>query len=184
MQIESPLYSEHIFLRTMQPADATLEYLGWLSDAQITSHLEVRFSPPKSTVDLESFISTANASPDTLLLGIFSSSESRHIGNIKLGSIDWHHQVGDIGFLIGDVKHWGKGHASTAIGLLANYAFAHLKLAKLTAGCYSLNEGSRRALLKAGFTQEGRLALKWLVDGKRQDGLLFGRINPVIAAQQ
>ena len=183
MQLETPLHSRHIFLRTMQPSDASSVYLGWLSDPQINAHLEVRFSPPQSTVDLESFIASINASLHTLMLGIFLKEDYQHVGNIKLGPIDWHHQVGDVGFLIGDKDHWGRGLASTAIALLASYAFTHLKLAKLTAGCYAENEGSRRALQKAGFMEEGRRISQWFVAGRRQDGILFGRVNPATSMQ-
>jgi RimJ/RimL family protein N-acetyltransferase len=161
----------------MQPSDASLVYLGWLSDPKINAHLEVRFSPPQSTADLESFIASINASSNTLMLGIFLNEDDRHIGNIKLGPIDWHHQVGDVGFLIGDKDQWRRGFASTAIALLANYAFTHLKLAKLTAGCYAENEGSRRSLQKAGFMEEGRLISQWLVSGRRQDGILLGLVS-------
>lgn len=181
MQLETPIYSEHIVLRTLQPGDATLIYLGWLFDPAINAHLEVRFSPPQSVGDLASFIAVANTSSHTLMLGIFLQENGRHIGNIKLGPIDRHHQVGDMGFLIGEKEQWGKGYASKAITLLADYAFAHLGLAKLTAGCYAENEGSRRALLKAGFVEEGRLISQWLVAGCRQDGVLMGRVNPSVA---
>ena len=177
MQLETPLHSEIIYLRTMEQSDASLVYLGWLSDPQINAHLEVRFSPPQSTADLESFITSINTSSHTLMLGIFLKEDDRHIGNIKLGPIDWHHQVGDVGFLIGDKHQWGKGLASTAIALLANYALTHLKLAKLTAGCYAENEGSRRALQKAGFMEEGRLISQWVVSGRRQDGIILGLVS-------
>lgn len=181
MQLETTIYGESIFLRSLQPGDATLEYLGWLSDPAINAHLEVRFSPPKSVSDLASFIADTNTSSHTLVLGIFLREDRRQIGNIKLGPIDWHHQVGDMGFLIGDKGQWGKGYASKAIALLADYAFAHLRLAKLTAGCYAENEGSRRALLKAGFVEEGRRISQWSVADRRQDGILLGRVNPRIA---
>ncbi|MGP1609846.1 MAG: GNAT family N-acetyltransferase, partial [Burkholderiales bacterium] len=176
MQLEIPIYSESIFLRSLQPGDATLAYLGWLSDPTINAHLEVRFSPPQSVSDLALFIADVNQSSHTLMLGIFLEEDGRHIGNIKLGPIDRHHHVGDMGFLIGDKQQWGKGYASKAIALLADYAFTHLGLAKLTAGCYAENEGSRRALLKAGFVEEGRRISQWSVADRRQDGILLGRV--------
>jgi [ribosomal protein S5]-alanine N-acetyltransferase len=178
MKLNSPLIGKDIFLRSLSLADANITYLGWLSDPVINSHLEVRFSPPKTTDDLVQFITVANASSHTLMVGICLQENGLHIGNIKLGPIDWNHQVGDIGFLIGDKEHWGKGYASKSIAMLAEYAFAYMGIAKLTAGCYSENEGSRRALLKAVFFEEGMRRSQWLVDGKRQDGILFGRSNP------
>ena len=62
--------------------------------------------------------------------------------------------------------------------LLTEYAFTQLSIAKLTAGCYADNEGSRRAFLKAGFSEEGRRIAQWIVDGRRQDGVLLGKVNP------
>lgn len=184
MQLEMPIYSEHIVLRTLQSDDATPVYLGWLSDPAINAYLETRFSPPKLVSDLAAVIADANTSLHTLMLGIFLQENGRHIGNIKLGPIDWNHKVGDMGFLIGDKEQWGKGYASKAIALLSDYAFEQLGLAKLTAGCYAENEGSRRALLKAGFVEEGRRLSQWVVAGCRQDGVLMGRVNPSAASPQ
>lgn len=182
MQLEGVINGGCILLRTLQPDDATLTYLGWLSDPEINAYLEVRFSPPNSVDALASFIAASNASLDTVLLGIFIQENQRHIGNIKLGPIDWNHLVADIGFLIGDKRQWGRGYASQAISLMGDYAFFHLGLAKLTAGCYSGNEGSRRALLKAGFLEEGRRMSQWFVSGSREDGILMGRVNPGISS--
>ena len=184
MQIKTSLDGEQFFLRTLQPFDATEIYLGWLSDPLVNAYLEVRFSLPIAASDLEEFINDVNASSHTLMLGIFLHEDGCHIGNIKLGPIDWNHQVGDIGFLIGDKEHWGKGYASKAISLLSDYAFEKLGLMKLTAGCYAPNEGSRRALLRAGYIEEGRRVSQWVVAGNRQDGILLGRINPHAPSKQ
>ncbi|MFZ4801950.1 MAG: GNAT family N-acetyltransferase [Chlorobium sp.] len=171
-------------MRTLQPEDVTEDYLCWLSDPAINAYLEVRFSPPLSQDDLASFVAKANTSSHTLLLGIFLHENGSHIGNIKLGPIDWNHKVGDVGFIIGDNRQWGKGYASQAIAMLAEYAFKHLSLSKITAGCYADNVGSCRALLKAGFFEESRRPSQWLVNGTRQDGFQFGRISPNIEGLQ
>jgi len=184
MRLETPIQNENIVLRTLLPSDVTPHYLSWLSDPEINAYLEVRFSLPLTEIVLAKFIEDANASLHTIMLGIFLREDDRHIGNIKLGPIDWNHQVGDIGFLLGDKKQWGKGYASRAIAMLTDYAFKELGLAKLTAGCYVENEGSRRALLKAGFVEEGRRISQWLVANSRQDGVLMGRVNPSIALPQ
>lgn len=183
MLLDTPIHSGDIFLRTLQASDATPTYLAWLSDPAVNAYLEVRFAPVLSLAALAEFIEQANASLHTLMLGIFLQQDARHIGNIKLGPIDWNHQVGDIGFLLGDKEQWGKGHASNTIALVSDYAFAQLGLAKLCAGCYADNEGSRRALLKAGFVEEGRRSSQWAVAGGRQDGILMGRVNPCLISR-
>jgi len=83
-----------------------------------------------------------------------------------------------VGFLIGEKKEWGKGYASEAILMLCEYAFNQLDLVKITAGCYEENAGSKRALLKAGFLVEGRQSSQWDANGKRQAGIIFGKVNP------
>lgn len=82
-------------------------------------------------------------------------------------SIEERHRTADIGLLIGDKTEWGKDHTSEAIAALTEYAFNQLNIAKLTAGCYTDNEGSRRAFLKVDYVEEGRRISQCFVDGKR-----------------
>ncbi len=180
MNIVSPLVGKNLLLRTLRIEDASPKYLAWLSDVDVSRYLEIRFSAPGSLDDLRGFVAATNDSDDTLLLGMFLREDARHIGNIKLGPINRHHGTGDIGLLIGERSEWGKGYASEAIALLADYAFALLNLAKLTASCYSDNEGSRRVFLKAGFIEEGRRVAQYMSCGKRQDGVMLGKVNPAI----
>lgn len=180
MNIESPLVGKNLLLRTLSVDEASSRYLSWLSDLDVSRYLEIRFSAPSSIEDLRRFVAATNESDDSLLLGMFLKEGAKHVGNIKLGPINRHHETGDIGLLIGEGSEWGKGHACEAIALLTEYAFAHLSLAKLTASCYSHNEGSRRAFLKAGFIEEGRRVAQYMSCGKRQDGVMLGRVNPAI----
>jgi RimJ/RimL family protein N-acetyltransferase len=177
MQLDSALEGKNFLLRTLFRSDATPDYLNWLWDPEINAFLEIRFNLPSSLDELGNFIENVAASSDSLLLGIFKKNDLKHIGNIKLGPINPYHRCADVGFLIGNHSEWGKGYASGAITTLTDYAFDQLDLAKVTAGCYVRNEGSRRALLKAGFQQEGCQTLQWVANGVRQDGLLFGKLN-------
>ena len=88
MRLDSPLGGDAIVLRTLAPEDVTAGYLAWLHDADVNRYLEVRFAPPGSIEELAAFVASANASDDTLLLGIFLRAARRHIGNIKLGPDD------------------------------------------------------------------------------------------------
>jgi [ribosomal protein S5]-alanine N-acetyltransferase len=176
MLLDQPLRGERLTLKSLSATHASDRYLSWMHDARVTAYLETRFSPPKTTDDLERFIADCNTSTHSLLLGIFVGEE--HIGNIKLGPIDRNHAVGDIGILIGEPSSWGKGYASEAISLLRDHAFAQLGLAKLTAGCYAVNEGSTRAFLRAGFVEEGRRISQWQAGDTRVDGVLLGCVKP------
>jgi ribosomal-protein-alanine N-acetyltransferase len=178
MHLESPLHGEHSFLRTLNASDDLTYYHGWLLDPDVNKYLEVRFSLPQGRADISTFIRNTNNSEDSLLLGIFKKTTGKHIGNIKLGPINRHHSTAEVGFLIGDKAEWNRGHASAAISLVTEYAFRSLGVAKITAGCYVDNEGSRRAFKRAGYAEEGRRFSQWNLDGVRQDALLFGKVNP------
>jgi [ribosomal protein S5]-alanine N-acetyltransferase len=178
MKTEEAIVGERLYLRSLVESDANECYLSWLLDPSVTQFLEIRFASPVSLLQLREFVGKATESNDSLLLGIFLTADDRHIGNIKLGPVDWHHQAAEIGLLIGDRTQWGLGHASAAIRLVVQYAFQVLKLAKLTAGCYAENAGSMKAFINAGFAQEGRRLLQWQVGTQRQDGILLGMINP------
>ena len=176
MQIDPPIQSSRLKLRTLKENDIGERYLSWLNEEEINRFLEVRFTGQTAT-SLRKYVASLNDSKDTLFLGMFLKDSGVHIGNIKLGPINPQHKRADIGIVVGDRDHWGKGYATEAIGALANYAFTGLDLHKLTAGLYEENEGSRQAFLKAGFVEEGRLPEHWLCGGAWQDGILLGRMR-------
>jgi len=166
----------------LSEADASDAYLTWLSDPEVNRYLEVRFSPPRSRAELVDFIIASHTSTDTLLLGMISKAHGGHIGNIKLGPINFCHHRADIGLVIGMASEWGKGLAREAITALALFAFRNLGLRKVTAGCYGANLGSYRAFIAAGFHEEARLAAHWSSGGEVDDAILLAIHNPASAA--
>ena len=176
MLMDAPIETPRLELRTLRSEDVGETYMSWLSDPDVTRYLEIRFTV-QTLQGAREFISSTNASEDSLFLGMFLKSRGTHIGNIKLGPMDWHHRRGDIGLIIGDKVQWGKGFATEAIAGVTAYAFAVLELHKLSAGLYGDNEGSRRAFLKAGWFEEGRRSDHWLSEGKWLDDVQLGCIN-------
>ena len=172
------LENQKVTLKNITSSDNLDRYLAWLSDESINQFLELRFNLPSDVAELRQFVNSINDSNDSIFFGIFDTKTDTHVGNIKMGPINEYHGVADLGLLIGEKAFWGLGYGSEAIGLVCDYAFHTLGLAKLTAGCYAANTGSMKAFLKQGFVQEGSLSKQWLCDGERQDGYLFGRTNP------
>jgi RimJ/RimL family protein N-acetyltransferase len=149
-----------------------------MSDPEILRALEIRFSRPQTISELQEFASKCNHADDELLLGIFLQETMFHIGNIKLGAINSNHNRGELGFIIGEKSAWHKGYATEAISAVASYGLNDLGLFKIIAGCYSSNPGSSQALRNAGFQLEAVLKNHWVVDGRREDGLLFQISQP------
>ena len=174
MLLITPISTSRLSLRCLTSADANERYLHWLEDKEINRFLESRFSK-HSLASTAEFIGTVNSSDDTILLGLFQKDGDRHIGNIKLGPINIHHNNAEIGIMIGDKTAWGKGYATEAIEAVSMYAFETLGVRKLTAGYYAENEGSGRAFRKVGFKDEGLKVGHWVnADGEIVDGVILG----------
>ena len=167
---------ERIYLREVRPSDVNENYYRWMNDPEVTRYLESRFYP-NSMEGLREYVAGKLGDRDNVFLAIVLKDGDRHIGNIKLGPINWIHRLADVGILIGEKDCWGKGYATEAIRLVVDYAFRELNLHKVTAGCYDANQGSVRAFLKAGFTQEGVRKSQVYCDGQYVDTILMGIIR-------
>lgn len=165
-----------IFLRNLKKTDATKEYLKWLNSKKINQFLESRFTK-HSKIDVRKYIEKMNYDPDIIFLAIIRKDNQNHIGNIKLGPINWNHKYAEIGVMIGDENSWGKGYASEAIKLISDFGFNYLKLHKITAGIYEENIGSIKAFLKAGFFIEGMRYKHFFFKGKYVNHILLAKIK-------
>lgn len=166
-----------IRLRCLSKEDIGDKYLGWMHDPDVNRYLEIRHNPPANVSDLVRFVESVNVSTDNFLFGIFLQ-DGTHIGNIKLGPINETNQRAEVGLLIGDREHWGKGLATRAIRLVSEFAFHDLGLVRLTAGMHEPNQGSFNAFLKAGYLHEGTAQDYWQSEGKRFNQLWLGLTNP------
>ncbi len=171
------LAGKRISLRPIQTADVTEAYCRWMNDQEVTQYLECRFVQ-HTRASLEDYVTQITRNPDYLFLAIILKAGDRHIGNIKLGPINWAHRTADLGFLIGEKSAWGQGYATEAIRLVTEYAFRELGLHKVTAGCYATNIGSAKALRKAQFIQEGLRPQQYACNGPYVDEVLFGLVRP------
>lgn len=156
--------SKNLILRGIQPSDVDGPYFSWMNDFEITRYLESRFFPHTKEEMLQFLRETANGR--NLMLAICKKDDGKHIGNIKIGPIDFIHRRAEMGLLIGDKEEWGKGYASEAIQALANFGFNELNLFKIWAGAYIENIGSIKAFEKAGFKKEAELKNHFFSQGR------------------
>jgi len=170
------LQGKHIFLRRLTPADASDRYVSWLNDPEVNQYIESRFCPQTRESVAEFIRGVSNAS--NYLFGIFDGATCEHIGNIKIGNINPNHRFADVGLLIGEKSHWGKGLASEAIRLVTEFGFKNINLNKLVAGMYDLNSGSYRAFIACGYREVGRHRQHFaLGNGKYVDSILVEKLR-------
>ena len=177
--IESP----RIYFRAVTMADAEGNYLRWMNDPEVTQFLESRFKP-QSVESIQAYIADVSDSKDNIFCAIVQKSDHRHIGNIRLGPIDWIHRRAEVGILIGEKDCWGHGLGTEAYKMMTEHAFFSLNLNKVTAGAYEENAGSRHALIRAGFVEEGRRRSHCFVDGTYVDVFVYGALREEFVRQE
>ena len=176
MTMDTPiLKGEQIFLRRLTEEDASEDYVRWMNDPAINQYLESKYYT--HTIESTKAFLRSVTNDNNYQFGIFDIVTGKHIGNIKLGSINNHDKSADVGFLIGEKSYWGRGIATEAIALVTDFAFKTLNLHKVWGGAYSPNVGSMKAFLKNGFVREGVRYKQHYFEGNFIDGYLFGKIN-------
>lgn len=159
-------------LRPLTESDVTQSYVDWFSDAEVT-----RFSNNQyrrfSMEGQRAYVRNALLDPSIMLFGVFDKMES-HIGNVVLLDIDLNHRRAEITYVIGRREYWGRGVATFAVRTVIEIARTDLRLVKLSAGCASENEGSKRVLMKSGFVLEGVRKSHSCFGGIRYDQFDFG----------
>ena len=98
--------NEKLLLKTIKVNDVSEKYVGWLNDYNVTKYTEQRYFLHTSE-SVSDFVSSKYNSKNDLLLGIFL--EKLHIGNFKLGPINWKHMKTEVSFFIGDKSVLRKG---------------------------------------------------------------------------
>lgn len=162
-----------IVMRELRLSDVNETYYRWLNDSTATRYLESRFFP-QSLEDILEYVRGLRERTDCVIFAIVLKEDGRHIGNIKLGNINWIHRHADVGMLIGERDCWSKGVGREAMRLITDYAFAVLNLNHLTGGIYATNAGSLRMTLKSGWKEEGRRREMYYAEGEYVDSILVG----------
>jgi [ribosomal protein S5]-alanine N-acetyltransferase len=160
-----------VFLRLLREDDIDDRYLSWFRDPLITRYLEA-----KNVTREEALEHLHYGQKEKLAL----KEDGRHIGNIKIGDINYKAMTSDLATLVGDRAYWGRGFATAAIKIGVNIAFEKLKLRKLHAGIYNDNVGSLRAYARAGFVVEAKLHQHALGPNGYCDTILISHFNPAV----
>jgi RimJ/RimL family protein N-acetyltransferase len=163
------LKGTNLILTPFTDSFITEEYLQWLHDYDVNKFLCVGRKPVV-------YEDCKYKQTDSNMRFAIVCAEC-YIGTISLHSIDWITRCGEVGYMIGDKRFWGKGLATEAVGLVADYALNRLNLHKVEAGVVDGNIGSVKVLEKNGFKEYGRIPDNYFVEGKYYDSIRFYKLQ-------
>jgi RimJ/RimL family protein N-acetyltransferase len=133
--------------------------------------------PPADMAALAPWLERASTSADPLFFAVIDRQTGRAEGRQSLMRIDATHGVIEIGHIL-----WGPAIARTrvvtdALYLFATYAFDTLGYRRFEWKCHNLNEPSKRAALRFGFTFEGVFRQHMVAKGCNRDTAWFAIID-------
>ena len=166
-----------IRLKEITLSDVNKTYQKWMNDSEI-----FRFSKQSnkkhSLRQIKEFVLNKKKSKNEFLYKIlvYENKKNKHIGNIKLGPINFENKTADISYFIGEKNYWGQGITTKAIEMMISLAKKKFKLKKLQAGHWEKNIASKKVLLKNKFKLEGILKSQIQTKKGRVDRYLYGLI--------
>ena len=172
----------HIFLKELRVRDVSTKYVNWLNDHQI-----VKFTQQNGKIanykKVVKYVKEKKKSKYEFFYGIFikqkkigsSKFNIIHVGNIKIGPINFFHKHAAISYLIGEMNYWKKGIASIAIKKVVRIAKRRFFLKKILSYVHEANIASTKVLLNNKFILEAKLKKKLRYKNKRADELIFSK---------
>lgn len=144
---------------------------AYMDNRKITDNLRDGIPSPYTVKDGEEFIAAASGSERALYRAVFY--DGTLAGSISISLQDNIYQKSaEIGYFIAE-PFWGLGIATCAIQKMCALAFSRFDLTRIFAEPFAYNEGSKRALCKAGFTLEGVMRQNVFKNGRVHDGCMF-----------
>ena len=131
----------------LNKSHVTKKYLTWLNDPKITHFTSLK--KDLFTIDsVKKFVLEKSKSKHEFVYGIFLNNN--HIGNCKLGPINFKKKYTQISYFIGEKKHWNKGIATFVVKKLCKKA-KNKNLKVVYAGSSIKNYSSIKVLNKNNF---------------------------------
>lgn len=152
-----------------------LGWYDWIKSVDPLSFTEVT-SRGVTRQDLFDLINSSSSSDLWFAVYVSDPSldESKYIGNVHLGPIDWISRVCEFGRLIGSTEFRGLGLGTKLTHMTLDYCFNVLNMNRVKAGCLAVNTAAHRSNLKAGMIHEATLRSEKFQNGIFHDVFYFG----------
>lgn len=143
-------------LRTWYKSDID-SVAKYANNKKIADNLRNAFPWPYTYEDARGYVTSCIEAGETRQCTRAIDVDGEAVGSIGIFlEEDVYCKNAEIGYWLAE-PFWGRGIMSAAIRQLTEDAFEHYDLARIHAEPFAHNQGSRRALEKAGYTLEGIL---------------------------
>jgi RimJ/RimL family protein N-acetyltransferase len=133
--------------------------------------------PPESRAGFEPWLARAASSEDPVFFAIVDEATGRAEGRMAFMRIDQSHGVIETGSILFGPRLARTRAATEAVYLQARHAFDELGYRRFEWKCDDLNEPSKRAAERLGFTFEGVFRQHMVVKGRNRDTAWYAMLD-------
>jgi RimJ/RimL family protein N-acetyltransferase len=175
------LHGRLVTLRDIRRPDLATIHRELASDVATASLAEVDPWRPRTLARREAEFDRALTEPEDLRHVRFAVQErddpaGELVGTTGLWNVDLHNGTAHIGVqLVRSVR--GRGLGTDVVRVMCHYAFAVRGLHRVGLETLATNAPMRKAAVRAGFTEEGRVRGAAFVLGERLDEVLYGLLR-------
>jgi [ribosomal protein S5]-alanine N-acetyltransferase len=170
------LITQRLLLRPLCEADAPVLF-AMFSEPKVMRYMS---TGPWPSIDKahEMIAQDAVELPEGvhLRLGLETKIDSKLIGHCSLFKWDTGCRRAEVGYGMASAA-WGKGYMHEALTALLNYGFEDMQLNRVEADIDPRNIASAKSLERLGFTKEGYLRERWIVEGEVSDSAIYGLLH-------
>lgn len=135
------------------------------------------YGPFASETDFRAWLTERAGSSDPLFYAIVDRASARAMGMASFLRVEPEHGVIEVGHIWYAPALQRTRHATEAMYVMASHAFEDLGYRRYEWKCNALNEPSRRAALRLGFTFEGVFRQHMVVKGRNRDTAWYSMLD-------
>jgi [ribosomal protein S5]-alanine N-acetyltransferase len=170
------LQTERLLLRAVEQADLPA-LLAVNGDDDVTRYLP--YASWRDAADAQAWyarVCERRENGSSMQFAVVDKRSKTVIGSCLLFNLDDANAHAEIGYVLGKA-YWGSGYMREAVAALIDYVFEGLSLHRVEAIADPRNLASDRLLTNLGFTREGLLRERWIMNGEIQDGNYYGLLR-------
>lgn len=141
------------------------DYLSWMNDKETTKFI-VKTKKRNTLEDLYLFANKMISSEIDYFFAILLKKNLQHVGNVRLGPIDFELMKSNFGILIGSKNYRGCGIGTETLELIKEFGFGYLKLRQIIFPAVEDHLPAMRLYEKAGFVLRNKLKKTFNKDGQ------------------
>lgn len=151
-----PTYDlKDLFLRPVEESDY-LDMYEYGSDDEVTKMLSWSSftSKEQAREAIKQFFLSRPDKGIPAAHAIIHKESNKMIGTCDFPGVDWEKKVATLGYCM-NRNYWGKGYMTSVVKQIIDYAFTDLNLESIHVQHHPDNIGSKKVILKSGFTYTG-----------------------------